>query len=422
MMLHLPVEIIQVVALLIPFPFYFNIYRNLTSSLVAVLAGVALLLLPFHKAKKIVKPELLDYAIIAFIVIMAFSVLKAQNMSHSLKYLVKWTFFLSIYFLVKYSVRSQDEVRKVIKAIIGSGILLCLLGLWQHFQTPETIFRLAHTKIAELLMDADTLHEHLKVGRWGVNWLLVENKAIRSFGTFTDVITFAAYLGLIIPLIIPFALQKQKAVTLYVRRVVLLLMMACLLFTYVRGAWLGCLAAMIVMMAVARDKYTRNGIGVVLVLTGLTIFSIPDFRDRFLSIINTGYSTNAARVDLWAKALSDIHAQPLLGWGIGSYGYGDPGAIPVHNNFLQIAVETGLLGMSILTLICVLAIKKAWTLAVAARPECRPYGLGLLGGMTWFMVISFFGTFFLDDKFTFLFMMLLGLAAAMEQRCGKQES
>lgn len=422
MMLFLPVAIIQIIVFLIPFPFYFNIYRNLTSSLAAVLAGVALFLLPFNKAKKTFKPELLDYAIIAFIVIMAFSVLKAQNMSHSLKYLVKWSFFLSLYFLVKYSVKSTGEAHKVLKAIIASGILLSLLGLWQHFQTPETIFRLAHTKIADLLMDADTLHERLKVGQWGVNWLLVENKAVRSFGTFTDVITFAAYLGLIIPLIIPFTFKKQKAAKLCIRAGVLLLMMACLLFTYVRGAWLGCLAAIIVMMAVSRDKYTRYGIGLVLVLTALTIFSIPDFRIRFLSIINTGYSTNTTRVDLWGKALSDIQSQPLLGIGIASHGYGDPGAIPVHNNFLQIAVETGLLGLSALILICIGAVKKAWTLAVAAEPEYHPFGLGLLGGITWFIVISSFGTFFLDDKFTFLFMMLLGLAAAMELRCGKQES
>lgn len=84
---------------------------------------------------------------------------------------------------------------------------------------------------------------------------------------------------------------------------------------------------------------------------GGALLSLSPVGSRLVSSFSPADGSNSERLRLWQEALSHIAERPLFGTGLGNYpllvkpsaGYREP--IYVHNLFLDIAVETGLVGL-----------------------------------------------------------------------------
>jgi O-antigen ligase len=157
----------------------------------------------------------------------------------------------------------------------------------------------------------------------------------------------------------------------------------------------------------------------VLVLVSITI--VWFFADNILAIsrsilpsIRTGSDTVGVRYGLWKAGIKMLEDQPLQGVGLGQY----PRQLPyyghewlkvkylnkgAHNMYIQIAAETGLIGLFLFLGLLALSLRIFWRSQKSANPDLAFVGqtwmiafiLILIGGMTkhdhydkllWFMI------------------------------------
>ncbi len=126
-----------------------------------------------------------------------------------------------------------------------------------------------------------------------------------------------------------------------------------LLYTKSRGAWLGFIAAL---LSLTWFKNPKLIFIVILVLIIIPIF-LPDvYINRFKSIFNISTDrSNLTRLSLWKGSLFMLKDNVLNGVGFGKFqtafeqGYNKDEintTVHAHNNILQFAAETGLIGLS----------------------------------------------------------------------------
>jgi len=123
-----------------------------------------------------------------------------------------------------------------------------------------------------------------------------------------------------------------------------------------RGAWLGWLLGLVALLPIvslwARER-ARSGVVLVLaalVVGGAALATQRTLTDRLASIAS--FEANASRMQTWTRAIEMIEDRPLVGFGIGTFGYafdayrkpGDIDRYPpfAHNYFLNSAAECGI--------------------------------------------------------------------------------
>jgi O-antigen ligase len=129
-----------------------------------------------------------------------------------------------------------------------------------------------------------------------------------------------------------------------------------LIFTKTRGAWLGFLAAIVVLGFLKSKKV----LFIAMICLLIIFISLPNiYTERFISSFNIEYnlktnSSNATRIGLWYSAIKMFIDNPINGVGYDQYRnayideYKIEGIPPFshsHNNLLNYAAELGLLGL-----------------------------------------------------------------------------
>ncbi|OWY69196.1 putative bicarbonate transporter, IctB family [cyanobacterium TDX16] len=145
---------------------------------------------------------------------------------------------------------------------------------------------------------------------------------------------------------------------------------ACLVLTFSRGGWMGLLVAifavlvlLVYMLSIHLPPFWRTWSlplligGVALLLTGGVLFVEP-IRDRFLSIFaGRGDSSNNFRINVWIAVIEMIKDRPILGIGPGNTAFNKIyplyqlpryNALSAYSILLEVAVETGFVGLACL--------------------------------------------------------------------------
>jgi O-antigen ligase len=121
-------------------------------------------------------------------------------------------------------------------------------------------------------------------------------------------------------------------------------------------------------------------------------------RERVRSLGNFRDTTIRERAELWGESLRMVKESPWLGLGVNTYARNEPlykkeGSQTdkqyAHNGYLQIAAETGLLGLSsFLAAVVYLWFASLKAFLRAPNPFLRAAGLGLLCGILAFLIHS----------------------------------
>lgn len=131
-----------------------------------------------------------------------------------------------------------------------------------------------------------------------------------------------------------------------------ILVSACLVGTYSRGAWLAVIVSFVSLVVFKRSKWLLT----IFLLLGIWafLFSPPLIKARVTSLWSSKGGTLVERVSLWRESFAMIKKSPFLGLGVNTYARNEPffktGEPNIdnqyaHNGYLQIAAETGLLGL-----------------------------------------------------------------------------
>ncbi len=181
--------------------------------------------------------------------------------------------------------------------------------------------------------------------------------ALRATAFFPDPHMFSYYMGMSLPFAVALAVLSRKSGerALYIGAAGVILLADLLSFS--RGGYAGLVFAGFSTLVILRKQILSSYRSkVVVFLSFFIIFlfiSIPnpvEYRLRSSFMIEEG--SNSGRIAMWQEAGTHLLEAPFLGYGLGNYplvvkpmaDYREP--IYAHDIFLDIAVETGLIGAS----------------------------------------------------------------------------
>ena len=320
-----------------------------------------------------------------FVGVSAFSLLQAQSLPLVAKELAKWIEFLAMMVVVT-NVASQQkqQSRVIIACLLLAGVAQALLGAYQFLTRSGP--------------------EFFAFGRF-----------LRAYGTFEQPNPFGGYMGLSAPLALALVLgSRSQEIPVWLKWLALgslFALAAGIGMSGSRGTWLGAGAALgIITAAHGRQGQIVLLIAILLlalagVLGGISL--VPDqvieritgflplvgglsagSDVRSIEVTDANYAS-LERLAFWQAAADMWAERPWLGVGLGNYQAAYPQhSLPkwrmslghAHNYYLNIAAETGLLGLlTYLALWAAVIWQLAKTTLQAQSAYAKSLALGALG-------------------------------------------
>lgn len=343
-----------------------------------------------------------------FLGVLLLSTLVASSLSASLKEILKWLELSLVFLVVATSVKEQHQINLLVGFLLAAGILEALFGMYQFFT------------------------------RSGPAGFLLGARFMRAFGTFGQPNPFAGYLGLVLPLACGLAISSVlkrasfKLTSFLLFGAIAVTLLAAILMSLSRGAWLAFFAAIsVIAIAVSRRAlvYLSLLLFLVAILLGLGAFNaLPKPVTARLSIITdyvrifdvrkvTLTSENWAIVERmanWQAAWGMFTDHPLLGVGIGNYGVMYPQYAlegwenttgHAHNYYLNLLAETGIIGLTAYLLFWSVAFVYAGKALARVKRAGQRYGvvsdyglvLGVIGTMVALSVHNLFDSLYVHS-------------------------
>ncbi len=231
------------------------------------------------------------------------------------------------YFLAGQTLRTEEQLRGVLKAMAWSAALAVIYGFYQFSFGID---------IADMKwVDAEAFPELKK----------------RVFSTWENPNIFAGYLGEAIAMAFAFFIRAEDEKKRVRLGVAIAALAACLVMTYARGA---CFAVMLTLAGYGVVKDRRVLLGC-LALGGAILLVDPMLAERLLSVFTKIDTSSEMRLAIWESSAEMIFDHPILGIGWGAYRFvypeydfyiNDPSVIiyHAHNMYLNYAAEIGVIG------------------------------------------------------------------------------
>ncbi len=294
--------------------------------------------------KRVFKLRLLDFFVLLFALFMLLSGVIGAGGVSSFYEAALYCFIIIAYFLTVNLIRSTDWVKRCIFSFISSGILSALIGVLQIF-----------------------------IGGFESGWLdqsAFSYISVRITSTFENPNVFASYLILFIPYVLNEFVYSENTGEKIIRFGILSLLVLCVVETWSRGAWISLCVALIAYLFMCSKKTVPyvilGGVGLVASVPLIA----PNIYDRLLSIGNRGDTSIGYRMSIWKSVSRMISENWFTGIGYGQAAFesvylpfaysGALAAKHTHSLYLQILVETGVVGLLLFAVIIFLFLQNAF--------------------------------------------------------------
>ncbi|MBI3970139.1 MAG: O-antigen ligase family protein [Chloroflexi bacterium] len=388
---------LYLLALTVPYQSVYDV--KVYGASVTVTEGVVILLLVgwLHQLAtgRVVPPRrsAVAGAAAGLLVALLLSTLVAGDLVLSAKELLKWLELMAALLVGTSLLAAAHQRRVMLVWLLAAGASQALLGIIQS------------------------------VARIGPEHFTIAGVLMRAYGTFEQPNPFGGFLGLSLPLAValsvfglppgmPRRLAHAATATIGVA----------LLLTLSRGAWLGQLAgiAVVVLTAspAARHAVATFGVLLAILFAGLWPILPPALTERAASVVVSAFDLGGLRyatvtAENWAvlERLSQWYAgwqmfagNPILGVGIGNYTEAydayrlDQWPVALghaHNHYLTIAAEAGILGFAAYSTFWA-AVFFAGSRAYRRAPDrfSRVVALGTIGSLAAFNIHNLFDVLF----------------------------
>jgi hypothetical protein len=422
---------------LIPFQIYFNIYHNLSIS-VAQILSISLLVVSFLNYPKSELRELLRNKLVLLVVVlwglMAVDALAAINKMTGIKYFLKWSSVIAVFFVVYLNLSKLEDLRSVLKVFLWTAAAVSIAAIVIYVTAKDNLEWVMHlflnnTYIAAV-MEPDTLMHKLVEDVTELNWYYSVpdgSLRLRAFGTFECVLLFSSYLGLIISFLAfyftPIFSKAQKAAN----GIIYFFIIATLALTFTRSAYGVFAMVMFVNMALILLKLRKNKriIGIMLsalILTGGAAVYAPTIRQGIMYRVAGTDGDIKVRLRYWKQGLGIMKARPLMGVGLANYGEGlkkyvNPPEKPwraAHSQYIQIGAEMGAVGVLVYLLIIFYGLYYSWITYLKSQDyKVFTLGLGFIGMWIWIAFQNMFFDSIFSPKFGMMFWAMVALNARL---------
>jgi len=175
-----------------------------------------------------------------------------------------------------------------------------------------------------------------------------------------------------------------------------------------------------------RSRWVGVGVVAALVLAGFILLPPERLIQRFAGFVSTDGLTSEGRTDLWAETIPLVRAYPVFGCGLGGYEtafsrFKISGVLVtddfVHNDYLQLLAELGLVGFLIGAALALSAVRMALRGAVkSSDPEPRYVAVACVGALATIALHSLADFNLYIPANAMLLAWIAGIAMAVEPR------
>ena len=274
----------------------------------------------------------MNAVVVFFIIALLWGCINSFDVMSSARQVMVHLSFIVFYFVVINTIRTKKQLLALIKVFLASAFLVGVYGVIQNFTGVSS---------TESWIDEE----------------MFTDIKVRVYSFFNNPNVLGEFLVLTIPVAVALIWNKVREEHRTVFGIVLLVMAACMIFTWSRGAWLGMLIAVAIFLAMSDKRWVFVGaLAVISIPIALYLSGSSAIVERILSIGNTADTSTAYRVSIWRASAKILRDFWLPGIGIGSDAYkavypiyalpGADFALHSHNLYLQFWVETGIIGIT----------------------------------------------------------------------------
>lgn len=306
--------------------------------------------------------------------------------------------FILFYFIVINTIRTKEQWTALIKLFLASAFVVALYGVIQNFTGVSS---------TESWLDED----------------MFEDIEVRVYSFFNNPNVLGEFLVMAIPLTAAVVWGKIREEHKALFGFAFLSMAACMIFTWSRGAWLGLFFACALLFVIMDRRWVFVGILGLLVLPFLLAATgNTAILERILSVGNTADSSTAYRVAIWQAAIKIIRDFWISGIGIGSEAFkmvypvyslsGADFALHSHNLYLQVWVETGIIGIGSFIAMMVVFVKQVFSagvMRIRRTDDSAKIVIALGAGMLGFLLQGMTDYVWYNFKMLMIFWIILAL-------------
>lgn len=372
-----------------------------------------------QKQERVFHISKMDFLFLLFMMINGFSILESVDLTLSLIDLIRILKVGFIYFYLANNILTEREFRLVLYALFLGVLIQSSVSIAQYgLGRPLGLYLLGEQqKFGTIELDGISLLQGPSGIMQGAN-------------------TSALYFVSLLPYI--FAAQ------FWMKRREMKVLIFCLftmgifslIITNSRGGWVGFLFSFPVLLylSIKRGFITYRKHFPIVVMIGLVfvavlLYSSPKILDRLFRTPSVPIYT---RTFLNRLAIEMMNTHPILGVGVNNFAESGQSVIRdipdpqnifqyvvenpvVHNVYLLIGAETGLLGLIVFLLILLLLLKKSWSLVQSDEPFVSCFGIASLCFLLGLVMTEMFDFSYRLDQLFYLFWTLAGLIVALSR-------
>ncbi len=357
--------------------------------------------------RRIMRFEPLDYAVVLFLFLYILGSFTSIDFSLSVLPTLVFTCFILGYFLVVNLIRDEKWFRRALTALTLSASFEALYGIYQNY----------FSKADNTWQDTE----------------MFDDIAGRVVSTLENPNVLGEYLILCLPLLF-LSIWIGNGTQEKLRRCIpFVLCSTCLIFTWSRGAWLGFIFSMIVLLLMLSRKSLMLCFAGVAAVPFLPFVLPPNILHRFTSIGNLKDSSTSYRVSIWRGTLRMLkdHFFSGIGSGIDLFPlvYRDYSLIGIekaphsHNLYLQLLVEMGIWGLLAFLLIVLFCAKTTFhTVNRDKMDRNRLISAGLFCGILAVLIQGMTDYIWYNYRMFLIFWLFVGLLSAAGKIASKKTS
>jgi len=351
-----PAAAIAMVVFFFPFESYYQLGVTVTSNELLILAVSSGLLarlisgrMPFRGLLKVC------LLFLPFCLSMCISGALAVSFPDAVKEVLRWLSFFAILAAAAVSMRSASDARRLSVWLVAASVPASIYGISQSILgLPAAAFELEpHSRIDSLFCLTTGWH-------------------VRAHSFFNQANSFACYLVIVLPLSLLLSVRSRTRLGKVTATCAVALNLVALMLTFSRASWPLALFTILAFFLLARRRalretpqHPRTGapsrpghlrlVAPLMIVVALALVGVLLFRGADLSTLVSRHS-GVQRLNLYRAGLSMIAKKPCLGYGPGSYHRAAASVkmthdeerlkrAHLHNLYLQVALETGILGL-----------------------------------------------------------------------------
>lgn len=374
------------------FAFALPFLPNIGLLLLAGLVGISFGLSRLRQGRLALQTLSLEPAIILYLLIAVGATAASINLSGSLRDLAIYFFAFVLFFVLTNQIESKKELKIFLQLLLLGAFLVSLYGIYQY---------LAGTPLPEGWVDVE------------------QNPAIRTrvYSVFGNPNVLANFLVLLIPFSFALFLGTKKIAAKISCFALAAMLCLTLLLTFSRGGWLGLLVGLLA-FALLKDRRM-----LILILIGLLAGAalLPDvFLQRFSTIGSPQDTSNAYRFRVWQESIGIIEDFPLSGVGLGHEAFmriypmymldREKSPFHTHNSYLQILVETGIIGLLVFLWLLASYFKRGLKAVASCRDkELKYYMIASMSATVGILIQGLGDVIIYLPKITILFWLNIAL-------------